>query len=107
MKKCNGCGKFINQIKFKYCDFSCGEWLRISVSQTYLKFRKKKCELCGRKTSKGNDNAQKALQIHHKDGNIRNNKKANLQTVCRQCHWKLEKHFLRDIKYEPKPMAKS
>jgi len=36
-----------------------------------------KCERCG---------STKSLRIHHKDGDITNNKLSNLEHICRSCH---------------------
>jgi hypothetical protein len=51
------------------------------------KERGNKCEICGYeytdvKSKKG------PFEIHHKDGNKKNNKKENLQILCMNCHWK-------------------
>ena len=43
-----------------------------------------KCHNCGRKYT---------LEIHHKDGNRKNNKKSNLIKVCRRCHMLLDGRF--------------
>jgi hypothetical protein len=32
-----------------------------------------------------------SLQVHHKDGNFKNNKKSNLEILCQDCHSKLRK----------------
>lgn len=42
--------------------------------------REKKCELCGTTIN---------IDVHHKDGNYRNNRSENLMVVCRSCHMKL------------------
>lgn len=44
--------------------------------------REKKCELCG---------STKSVDVHHKDGDYRNNSPENLMTVCRSCHMKLHR----------------
>jgi len=44
-----------------------------------------KCEICGWdkvNTTTGN----KPLEIHHKDGNHKNNTRDNLQLICPNCH---------------------
>lgn len=50
---------------------------------TYAQHKKSKCELCG---------STRNLMVHHKDGNRKNNKPNNLQTLCWSCH---EKHTRR------------
>lgn len=42
--------------------------------------REKVCELCG---------ATKSIDVHHKDGDYKNNSLDNLMIVCRSCHMKL------------------
>ena len=41
------------------------------------------CELCDKLT----------YDIHHKDGNLKNNKLENLMALCRKCHMKLDKRI--------------
>ncbi len=36
------------------------------------------------------------LVIHHKDGNRKNNARANLMVVCANCHWRIHKGILRE-----------
>jgi len=45
---------------------------------------KNECELCGSK---------RFLDIHHKDGNWKNNNPKNIQIVCRSCHNTIEPRF--------------
>ena len=40
-----------------------------------------KCDKCG---------LDKLLEVHHKDGNRKNNKVSNLRILCKECHRKLE-----------------
>lgn len=47
---------------------------------TYAQKKKSACEKCGSK---------RKLMVHHKDGNRKNNKASNLQTLCWSCHEKL------------------
>ena len=42
--------------------------------------REMKCEICGSTNN---------IDVHHIDGNYRNNKPENLQIVCRSCHLKI------------------
>lgn len=44
--------------------------------------REKVCEICGSKQN---------VDVHHKDGNYRNNTSKNLVLVCRSCHNKLHR----------------
>jgi len=45
----------------------------------------KECSLCG---------STKNIQVHHKNRNRRDNRLENLMIVCRDCHWKIHKHFV-------------
>jgi len=40
--------------------------------------KKERCEICG---------YNKALEIHHINGNRKNNSEDNLIVLCRNCHW--------------------
>jgi hypothetical protein len=102
--KCSTCGKIISrtpsQIKrsksgLLFCDRSCKEYAQglesgIAAIQPYhygsagglysyrdkaLKYRKF-CEICGYSEE------IRMLDVHHRDGNRRNNKLANLQVLC-------------------------
>lgn len=44
---------------------------------TYTQHKKSKCQRCG---------STKNLMVHHKDGNRKNNKPSNLETLCWSCH---------------------
>jgi len=44
----------------------------------YRQFLQRGCENCG---------IEKPLVIHHKDRNIKNNRKENFMVLCRNCHW--------------------
>ena len=85
---------FLNR---KYCDRECmkKDYLKIGVTEANwsnahasarninrLILQKDKCEICG---------DDKNLDIHHIDGNWRNNNLDNLQCLCRSCHMKIEK----------------
>ena len=70
----------------KYCDRTCYArgMLKEDAQKSALlkranKYRGTSCEKCGTK---------KQLGIHHKDGNIRNNRKTNRMTLCARCHTK-------------------
>jgi len=108
--KCSYCGKeVIKRVhlssKHKFCSRECYwkwkklyglEWRyqivdkvsidRIGTSDNFLyKYLKpllpNRCEICG---------SDKNLEIHHKDGNRRNNSLNNLMVVCRSCHRKID-----------------
>lgn len=85
---------FLNR---KYCDRECmkKDYLKIGITEANwsnahasarninrLILQKDKCEICG---------DDKNLDIHHIDGNWRNNNLDNLQCLCRSCHMKIEK----------------
>ena len=59
----------INNNKWKY---------RCFFIEEYQKHRGDKCEVCG----------GEGWCVHHIDDDITNNKKKNLQTLCRSCHGK-------------------
>lgn len=44
--------------------------------------KKIKCEVCGKRGR---------LDVHHKDGNEKNNDPSNLQVLCRSCHMKVHR----------------
>ena len=48
--------------------------------QRALQWRKDSCEECG---------TCEKLDAHHSDGNITNNSKKNIKTLCHSCHMKL------------------
>lgn len=56
----------------------------------------KRCAICKKKKIK--------LEVHHKDGNIKNNILSNLQLLCNPCHEKI--HKIRKKKKYPGKYAK-
>lgn len=68
------------------------------VTQRALKLRLLKtrgmcCERCGYEK-------YEILQVHHKDGNSRNNHMNNLELICPNCHYEehlLEKSWMRNV----------
>ena len=50
-----------------------------------FKYRPNYCALCAAK----NTLQLKDLEVHHKDGNRKNNQIQNLLIVCRKCHQRL------------------
>lgn len=115
VKKCNYCGKeFIGRYDRKYCSNKCannfkkekniklfleGKYFNngnIKIPDVIREFLYKKnnykCEVCGYegynlKTGKT------ILQIHHIDGNSKNNSPDNLQVICPNCHAKTENYM--------------
>ena len=107
-KYCLNCGKELNLNQTKYCSSSCQqayqskqkiqEWKngsfdgmsgKYGLSKIIRKYMLEKtnyaCELCG--WNKINPITGKSpLEIHHKDGNYKNNKEENLQVLCPNCH---------------------
>lgn len=51
--------------------------------QLILSGREERCEICG---TRDWQNQPLVLQVHHKDGNRRNNSLDNLQILCPNCH---------------------
>lgn len=108
--KCVTCGKEYIKYnkKLKYCSIQCEQkhhreefikkWLKgeidaticgYELSNTIRKYLLEKagykCEKCG--WSEVNEYTGKVpLQIHHIDGNCKNNTKENLQVLCPNCH---------------------
>jgi len=70
-KRCKDCSikNFVNEYK------DGGRIIRL-----YRSSLKSSCEICGFTGEK------KQLDIHHLDGNHKNNTPKNLQTVCANCH---------------------
>lgn len=108
MSKCLFCGKDLIKSQTKYCSCSCQQqhktelyiqnWLngekdglsgqfRLSkrVRNYMLKKANYKCELCGWGEINPYTNTL-PLEIHHKDGDYRNNEESNLQVLCPNCH---------------------
>ena len=104
-KICINCGKPINKGASKFCSHNCQqiynhnvyiqEWKQgmhcdtIEVSnhvRTYLfEINENRCSRCG--WGETNPYTNKIpLQIHHKDGNYRNNSEDNLELLCPNCH---------------------
>lgn len=114
-KVCENCGKeFIGQNSRKYCSLKCSnEKIKNNIIDSFLKneyfnngnikipkvirdflFEKNnyKCELCGYEgynIKTGNS----ILQLHHIDGNSKNNSYDNLQVICPNCHAKTENYM--------------
>lgn len=110
-KYCEYCGKIMQRKRYgkrlecfgifkkrKYCDINCMKKAYLKVgknNQTWsnahttarkinnLILHKNKCEECG---------SNKNLDIHHKDGNWKNNNLDNLVCLCRSCHIKHERN---------------
>lgn len=115
-KYCQYCGKKLERKRFnkrlesfnvflkrKYCNRDCMRkaYLKIGKNnQSYsnahttarkineLILQKSKCELCGSNIN---------LDIHHIDGNWKNNDLKNLMCLCRSCHTKLEREKNRKV----------
>ena len=107
-KYCLNCGKLLNNNQTKYCSSSCQQqyqnkqkielWhlgqfdgmsgkygLSKAIRNYLLKKSNYSCELCG--WNKINPITGKSpLEIHHKDGDYKNNKEDNLQVLCPNCH---------------------
>lgn len=104
-KICVICGKQFNRKRFgkrledisrylsrKTCSQSCGNSKINPKNRTTYNLR-------ARKTKKGikceNCSAMQNLDVHHTDGDIKNNSPENLKILCHSCHmklhWKLRK----------------
>jgi len=102
---CKNCGVLLERKRFNgrledytaflkrnSCSRSCGNSREEPQDRTTFlvrarHFRGKLCEICG---------SLENLDSHHLDGDIRNNSKENIQTLCHRCHmklhWKLRRH---------------
>lgn len=105
---CKYCGKELEKNQKEYCSITCknnayytkyiedwkngnenglkGEYGISKYIRRYL-FEKNdcKCEVCG--WGEKNEFTDKIpLEVHHKDGNYKNNKEENLQLLCPNCH---------------------
>ena len=97
-KKCPICGKVFNRARYngrledaiRYlkrttCSQSCANSREHPTHRTtyHLRAQQFKGTVCERCLSPDN------LDVHHKDGNIKNNAPENLETICHPCHMKL------------------
>lgn len=105
---CKNCGEILNEKQKNFCSGKCqrdyaytkyiedwkngkenglkGEYGISNHIRRYL-FEKNdcKCEVCG--WGEKNEFTDKIpLEVHHKDGNYKNNKEENLQLLCPNCH---------------------
>lgn len=97
-KTCKKCGKKFNRRRYgkrledytrwkarKYCSKQCS-YIRKAISHRSTfhrlarEFRESSCATCG---------STENLDVHHKDGNYKNNDPSNLETLCHSCHMKL------------------
>src|SRR3990167_4846126 len=95
MKKfCQACAKELRRKRFgdrledrtallkrKFCSLSCAGSKKKVRPNTLMwrarRLRKPNCEACG---------TTKKLEVHHVNGNRKNNDESNLQTLCNVCH---------------------
>ena len=69
-----------------------GEYGLSKVIRRYLIEKNNyKCEKCGW-GERNNFTGTIPLEVHHKDGNYKNNKIENLQVLCPNCHSLVESH---------------
>lgn len=68
------------QLYFKFCA-SCARKAYGKQKIPYRKSKKPHCERCGFVAA---DKSQ--LDVHHRDGNNKNNDPGNLETLCANCH---------------------
>ena len=105
---CLNCGKSLENHQKKFCSLTCqGQYKKKQLLESWknnehdgcipngqvsnfiknylLEKHNYKCELCG--WGEINPYTGKIpLEIHHKDGNWKNNKEENLQVLCPNCH---------------------
>ena len=105
---CINCGKQVNSKRNKYCSFECqheyhyseyikkwkngeenglrGEYGLSKFIRKYLLLKNNyKCEKCGWGVVNEYTNTI-PLEIHHIDGDYKNNREENLQVLCPNCH---------------------
>lgn len=84
---CDYCGSTFRKSpstigKSNYCSRECWKLgVQSSGPSYYRKFKKEVCEVCGFVPE---DRCQ--LDVHHMDGDKKNNEEDNLQTLCANCH---------------------
>jgi DNA-directed RNA polymerase subunit RPC12/RpoP len=83
---CKHCGRDLNQLKNKV--FICGtcSWKNKYFDNLYWKVLERDnyiCKCCGKKIDK---NKQRQFNVHHIDGNCKNNVLDNLEMLCIPCH---------------------
>lgn len=68
----------------KYCSVGCNYIREVNARSSFHRiarqYVKDRCKKCGSKRN---------LDVHHKDGNWRNNDRSNLETYCHGCHMRL------------------
>lgn len=108
IRYCQSCGSNIKGLGKKYCNIKCQKTFQLNQKVQLWKFgndagydtngtirryikkyilieRGTACEQCG--WNKINPRTNKCpLEIHHRDGNYKNNKEDNLQILCPNCH---------------------
>ena len=65
-------------------DKRCGSCHRARYKAPWLKHRGDSCEMCGYTPF-----WKQALDVHHRDGDKKNNDTDNLMTICASCHREL------------------
>lgn len=103
--KCRICKKRVNYCGKKFCSLKCSG---IAVHKVAVKrgsgkaiknlLRKKyknKCQRCGWH-KKNKQTGIVPLELHHKDGNCRNNSRKNVQLLCPNCHSLTENYKARN-----------
>lgn len=103
--KCIRCGKegehYHSQSKGLYCSIQCQQWLRVetkmatgdcsyghSIRKWCYRNLPQTCCMCGIGTEWNGKSLR--LQVDHKDGNTKNNRRENLRMICPNCHTQTE-----------------
>lgn len=71
------------ELKYKNKPFS--SWPKHRIRKHLLSTKGTVCERCD--FSKTTEQGTGPFQIHHIDGNKRNNEYSNLEVLCNNCHW--------------------
>jgi len=81
--------------KTNFCSRICWEkYIQSDSPSYYRKFKKDKCEYCGLIPIN-----KCQLDIHHNDGNKKNNESENLITLCANCHRLIHYYIKNNILY--------
>lgn len=70
-------------LKYYLTNGSCGNWAALKSRLIKEGFKTNVCEVCGLSEWNGNP---LTMQMHHKDGNKKNNSLDNLMMICPNCH---------------------
>ena len=89
---CTACGIDVKRNKgYGRYGATCNACHKATYQRPYLKFRGTECEICSHRPM-----FRGSLDVHHRDGDKKNDDPSNLQTLCATCHREMEA-FLREV----------